>query len=102
MESSLNVDRSLAGVVDEVKHQLREDWGNLSDDSSGGSEQTVDDLLKLLDKGGTGEFYRRFGPVLGLTQDGKETPTSHVKLNKKVATIDEINSATAKGWAGKK
>lgn len=39
-------------------------------------------------KGGTGEFYRRFGPVLGLTQDGKETPTSHVKLNKKVATID--------------
>lgn len=39
-------------------------------------------------KGGTGEFYRRFGPVLGLTEDGKETPNSHIKLNKRVASID--------------
>jgi len=39
-------------------------------------------------KGGTGEFYRRFGPVLGLTQDGREGPASHVRLNKTVATID--------------
>jgi UDP-galactopyranose mutase len=39
-------------------------------------------------KGGTGEFYRRFGPVLGLNEDGSETPESHIKLNKKVASID--------------
>lgn len=39
-------------------------------------------------KGGTGEFYRRFGPVLGLTQDGRETPNSHIRLNKQVASID--------------
>lgn len=39
-------------------------------------------------KGGTGEFYRRFGPELGLTQDGRETPDSHIRLNKTVASID--------------
>ena len=39
-------------------------------------------------KGGTGEFYRRFGPVLGLTTDGRETPTSSIKLNKRVQAID--------------
>ena len=32
-------------------------------------------------RGGTGEsLYRRFGPVLGLTQDGQETPEGHVRL----------------------
>ena len=39
-------------------------------------------------QGGTGEFYRRFGPVLGLTDDGRETPGSHIKLNKSVKSID--------------
>lgn len=39
-------------------------------------------------KGGTGEFYRRFGPILGLTEDGRETPAAHVRLNKAVASID--------------
>ncbi|MFN9992513.1 MAG: protoporphyrinogen/coproporphyrinogen oxidase, partial [Phycisphaerales bacterium] len=39
-------------------------------------------------KGGTGEFYRRFGPVLGLTDDGRETPGSHIKMNKRVKSID--------------
>lgn len=39
-------------------------------------------------KGGTGEFYRRFGPVLGLTEDGRETPSGHVRLNKAVRSID--------------
>ncbi|CAG0970823.1 hypothetical protein PHYC_01238 [Phycisphaerales bacterium] len=39
-------------------------------------------------KGGTGEFYRRFGPILGLTPDGRETPNSHIRLNKHVASID--------------
>jgi protoporphyrinogen oxidase len=39
-------------------------------------------------KGGTGEFYRRFGPVLGLTQEGQETEGSHVKLNRKVVSIN--------------
>lgn len=39
-------------------------------------------------KGGTGEFYRRFGPVLGLREDGSETPGSHIRLNKKVTRID--------------
>lgn len=34
-------------------------------------------------RGGTGEFYRRFGPELGLG-----TPDSHVRLNTKVARID--------------
>jgi len=38
-------------------------------------------------KGGTGEFYRRFGPVLGLTEDGGETAGSFIKLNKRVKTI---------------
>jgi protoporphyrinogen oxidase len=39
-------------------------------------------------RGGTGEFYRRFGPVLGLTPDGKETPGSHIRLNTRVESID--------------
>jgi UDP-galactopyranose mutase len=39
-------------------------------------------------KGGTGEFYRRFGPVLGLNEDGTETAQSHIRLNKTVASID--------------
>ncbi|GJQ30756.1 MAG: amine oxidase [Phycisphaerae bacterium] len=39
-------------------------------------------------KGGTGEFYRRFGPVLGLTKDGREQPGSHIRLNAAVASID--------------
>lgn len=38
--------------------------------------------------GGTGEFYRRFGPILGLTDDGRETTSSRIKLNKKVKSID--------------
>ncbi len=38
--------------------------------------------------GGTGEFYRRFGPVLGLTPDGREAPGSHIRLNKEVVSID--------------
>jgi len=39
-------------------------------------------------KGGTGEFYRRFGPHLGLTHDGAEQPGSKIRLNKKVVSID--------------
>jgi protoporphyrinogen oxidase len=39
-------------------------------------------------RGGTGEFYRRFGPVLGLAEDGTERPGSHVRLNRAVRSID--------------
>jgi len=39
-------------------------------------------------KGGTGEFYRRFGPPLGLTPEGAETPEGHIRLNKTVRSID--------------
>src|SRR5262245_12081055 len=39
-------------------------------------------------RGGTGEFYRRFGPVLGLTEDGRETPSSHIRLNRRAVSID--------------
>ncbi|MBL9000987.1 MAG: FAD-dependent oxidoreductase [Phycisphaerae bacterium] len=39
-------------------------------------------------RGGTGEFYRRFGPVLGLTEDGKETPHSRIRLRKRCNRID--------------
>lgn len=39
-------------------------------------------------RGGTGEFYRRFGPELGLTRDGRETPDTHLRLNKTVREID--------------
>jgi len=39
-------------------------------------------------RGGTGEFYRRFGPKLGLTEDGRETPSGHIKLNRAVTAID--------------
>lgn len=44
--------------------------------------------FKFPRQGGTGEFYRRFGPVLGLTEEGAETATSHIRLNKRVDTID--------------
>lgn len=46
-------------------------------------------------RGGTGEFYRRFGPVLGLIDDGaipakppREGPDSRIRLTKHVRTID--------------
>lgn len=46
-------------------------------------------------KGGTGEFYRRFGPELGMIRGTDEDPlsdyegpNSHIKLNKRVETID--------------
>lgn len=39
-------------------------------------------------KGGTGEFYRRFGPGLGLDNAGRETPHSKVRLNTRVEKID--------------
>lgn len=39
-------------------------------------------------KGGTGEFYRRFGPHLGLDAQGRETPNSKVRLNTRVERID--------------
>lgn len=39
-------------------------------------------------RGGTGEFYKRFGPVLGLSDDGDETPDSHVKLNRALVSVD--------------
>jgi len=46
-------------------------------------------------KGGTGEFYRRFGPELGMIRGAdndpasdREGPNSFIKLNKRVQTID--------------
>jgi protoporphyrinogen oxidase len=39
-------------------------------------------------RGGTGEFYRRFGPVLGLTENGSETPAGHICLNKTAKSVD--------------
>jgi protoporphyrinogen oxidase len=46
-------------------------------------------------KGGTGEFYRRFGPALGMIRGKDEDPSSDVegpnsfiKLNKRVTSID--------------
>jgi protoporphyrinogen oxidase len=46
-------------------------------------------------KGGTGEFYRRFGPELGMIRGhdddpltDREGPSSFIKLNKRVQTID--------------
>jgi protoporphyrinogen oxidase len=46
-------------------------------------------------KGGTGEFYRRFGPELGMIRGAdndpasdREGPNSFIKLNKQVQTID--------------
>jgi protoporphyrinogen oxidase len=46
-------------------------------------------------KGGTGEFYRRFGPELGMIRgrdedpaSDREGPNSFIKLNKRVQTID--------------
>jgi protoporphyrinogen oxidase len=39
-------------------------------------------------KGGTGEFYRRFGLALGLDDEGRELPGGHVRLNKAAVSID--------------
>jgi protoporphyrinogen oxidase len=46
-------------------------------------------------RGGTGEFYRRFGPALGMVRGKDEDPASdyegpqsHIKLNKRVTSID--------------
>lgn len=46
-------------------------------------------------KGGTGEFYRRFGPELGMIRGAdndpasdREGPSSFIKLNNRVQTID--------------
>jgi protoporphyrinogen oxidase len=46
-------------------------------------------------KGGTGEFYRRFGPELGMIRgrdedpaSDREGPNSFIKINKRVQTID--------------
>lgn len=39
-------------------------------------------------KGGTGEFYRRFGLALGLDQDNRELPGGHIRLNKAATEID--------------
>jgi UDP-galactopyranose mutase len=39
-------------------------------------------------RGGTGEFYRRFGLRLGLDEENRELDGGHIRLNKKVATID--------------
>jgi protoporphyrinogen oxidase len=68
----LDVDRALKNLV------LEQDdfgWG-------------PNNQFKFPLKGGTGEFYRRFGPVLGLNEDGTEGPRTHVKLNKRVRTIN--------------
>jgi protoporphyrinogen oxidase len=39
-------------------------------------------------KGGTGEFYRRFGLALGLDDHNGELPGGHIRLNKKAVAID--------------
>jgi len=39
-------------------------------------------------KGGTGEFYRRFGVSLGLNENGTERPGSHIRLNKRATRIN--------------
>lgn len=39
-------------------------------------------------RGGTGEFYRRFGLKLGLDDDSRELDGGHIRLNKQVSTID--------------
>ncbi|MBX3382634.1 MAG: FAD-dependent oxidoreductase [Phycisphaeraceae bacterium] len=44
--------------------------------------------FKFPRKGGTGEFYRRFGPVLGLTEEGAETPESHIRLRKRCVEVN--------------
>jgi protoporphyrinogen oxidase len=41
--------------------------------------------FKFPRKGGTGEFYKRFGPAIGFN-DGKGN--GHIRLNKRVTTID--------------
>lgn len=39
-------------------------------------------------RGGTGEFYKRFGPELGLDSNGQETPDSHIRLNRRAVRIN--------------
>ncbi|MBX3386750.1 MAG: FAD-dependent oxidoreductase [Phycisphaeraceae bacterium] len=39
-------------------------------------------------RGGTGEFYRRFGPVLGLDEANPDSPEGHIRLNRRVESID--------------
>ncbi len=39
-------------------------------------------------KGGTGEFYRRFGLALGLDDQNRELPGGRIRLNKKAVAID--------------
>lgn len=66
----LDVDRALRNVL------LEQDdfgWG-------------PNNQFKFPLRGGTGEFYRRFGPVLGL-RDG-ETESEHVALNRKIVSVD--------------
>ena len=66
----LDVDRALRNVL------LEQDdfgWG-------------PNNQFKFPLKGGTGEFYHRFGPALGLAQG--ESESEHVALNKKIVSID--------------
>lgn len=66
----LDVDRALRNVL------LEQDdfgWG-------------PNNQFKFPLRGGTGEFYRRFGPALGL-RDG-ETESEHVALNRKIVSVD--------------
>jgi UDP-galactopyranose mutase len=39
-------------------------------------------------RGGTGEFYRRFGPILGLDEQGRETATSRIRLRRRLTALD--------------
>jgi protoporphyrinogen oxidase len=66
----LDVDRALRNVL------LEQDdfgWG-------------PNNQFKFPLRGGTGEFYRRFGPALGL-RDG-QTESEHVALNRKIVSVD--------------
>jgi len=66
----LDVDRSLRNVL------LEQDdfgWG-------------PNNQFKFPLRGGTGEFYKRFGPALGL-RDG-ETECEHIALNKRIVSVD--------------
>ncbi|MBX3402941.1 MAG: FAD-dependent oxidoreductase [Phycisphaeraceae bacterium] len=66
----LDVDRALRNVL------LEQDdfgWG-------------PNNQFKFPLRGGTGEFYRRFGPALGLRAG--ETESEHIALNKKIVSID--------------
>ena len=66
----LDVDRALRNVL------LEQDdfgWG-------------PNNQFKFPLRGGTGEFYKRFGPALGL-RDG-ETQSEHIALNKRIVSVD--------------